>query len=155
MKISRPASAGSVGSICCRSAIVRTPGIDPGERVSTIVVRFGSGLPMDSNVYRPMTMTWPVVVFLNHLKSSGKCHGMRLPAPITRLSDMAAIALKGFTHLMLAQRARPVNARGAPDSTKLREPLSRFDPLINGQSSVVGPRLALKTRRGNKSYESD
>src|SRR5664279_3982912 len=155
MNISRPTMAGSVGSIWLKSETVRTPGIVLVERVSTIVVRFGSALPMDSKVRRPITMTWPVVICLNHLKSSGKCHGMRLPAPITRLSDMAAIALKGFTHLMLAQRARPVNARGAPDSTKLREPLSRFDPLINGQSSVVGPRLALKTRRGNKSYESD
>src|SRR6185295_1918791 len=51
---------------------------------------------MDSKVFRPMTMIWPVVVCLNHLKSSGRCHGMREPAPITRLRDIAAMALKGL-----------------------------------------------------------
>ena len=75
-----------------------------------MVVRFGSGLPMDSKVLRPMTMTWPVVICLNHLKSSGRCHGMRFPAPITRFSDMAAMALKGFNRPMLTQAERPVNA---------------------------------------------
>ena len=92
-----PGQGGIGGSIRPKSETVRAPGISPGERVSTIVVRFGSGLPMDSKVLRPITMTWPVVICLNHLKSSGRCHGMRLPAPMTRLSDMAAMALKGFT----------------------------------------------------------
>src|SRR6476661_668156 len=59
-----------------------------------MVSRFGKGLPMDSKVLRPITMTLPVVSCLNHLKSSGRCHGILLPAPMTRLSDMAAIALK-------------------------------------------------------------
>jgi hypothetical protein len=44
-----------------------------------------------------MTTTLPVVIFLNHLKSSGRCHGILLPAPITRFSDIAAMALKYFT----------------------------------------------------------
>src|ERR1019366_3316097 len=116
MNISRPAKAGSTWLSWLRSEIVRTPGIRAAERVRTIVVRFGSGLPMDWKVLRPMTMTWPVVIFLNHLKSSGRCHGMRLAAPITRLRDMAAMALNGFTLPMLAHRARPVNAPepGAP-----------------------------------------
>jgi len=38
----------------------------------------------------------PVVIFLNHLKSSGRCHGILLPTPMTRLSGMAAMALNGF-----------------------------------------------------------
>src|ERR1039457_6194427 len=116
MNISRPAKAGSTWLSWVRSETVRTPAMGCGERVRTMVVRFGSGLPMDSKVLRPMTMTWPVVIFLNHLKSSGRCHGMRLPAPITRLRDMAAMALNGFTRPMLAHRARPVNApeAGAP-----------------------------------------
>src|ERR1051325_3444757 len=53
-----------------------------------------------------MTITWPMVIFLNHLKSSGKCHGILFPAPMTRLSDMAAIALKDFMSLWLARLLR-------------------------------------------------
>src|SRR5882724_2283820 len=98
MKISRPANAGSRGPIWFRTEIVRTPGIAVFERVSTRVMRLGSGWPMESKVLLPMTMTWPVVFRLNHWKSSGRCHGMRLPAPITRLRDMAATALNGFTN---------------------------------------------------------
>src|SRR6185437_14304801 len=71
-----------------------------------IVSRFGSGLPMDSNVLRPITTTLPVVSCLNHLKSSGKCHGILLPAPITRLSDMAAMALKCFITFQLHRNRR-------------------------------------------------
>src|SRR5207244_2211617 len=52
----------------------------------------------------------PVVIFLNHLKSSGKCHGIALPMPITRLSDMAAMALKGLTRAILFRPALSVNA---------------------------------------------
>jgi hypothetical protein len=33
---------------------------------------------------------------LNHLKSSGKCQGILLAAPITRFSDIAAMALNGL-----------------------------------------------------------
>src|SRR6266571_2024507 len=99
MKISRPARFGLSGSISLRLEMVCTAGIPSGERVRTIVVRLGNGLPMASNVFRPMTITWPVVIFLNHLKSSGRCQGILFPAPITRFSDIAAMALKGFTEL--------------------------------------------------------
>src|SRR5882724_3132445 len=105
MKASRVSLA---KSIRLRSETVCTPGCEKCDRLRTIVVRFGSGLPIDSNVLRPMTMTWPVVIFLNHLKSSGKCHGILLPAPITRLSDIAAIALRGFT---TSNRNRRLDAR--------------------------------------------
>ena len=57
MKMSRPARAGSAGSIRLKSETVCTPGIGFGERVSTIVARFGKGLPMDSKVLRPITIT--------------------------------------------------------------------------------------------------
>ena len=60
------------------------------------VFRFGSGLPMDSKVLRPITTTFPVVIFLNHLKSSGRCHGILFPFPMTRFSLIAAMALKYF-----------------------------------------------------------
>src|SRR5579863_4359904 len=68
----------------------------PGCRLRTMLMRFGSGLPRLSNVLRPMMTTLPEVNCLNHLKSSGRCHGILLPAPITRFSDIAAMALKCF-----------------------------------------------------------
>src|SRR5437868_1064074 len=84
-------------SIRVNSETVCTPGCENCDRLRTIVVRFESGLPIDSKVLRPMTMTWPVVIFLNHLKSSGKCHGILFCEPMTRLRDIAAIALKEVT----------------------------------------------------------
>src|SRR3954447_9180191 len=60
--------------------------------VRTMVVRFGRDLPIDWKVLRPITSTWPMVLDLNHLKSSGRCQGKREPSPITRLRDIAAIA---------------------------------------------------------------
>src|SRR5438309_11524086 len=66
--------ANSINSF--KSETVCTPGYENGERLRTIVVRFGSGLPRDSKVFRPITTMWPVVICLNHLKSSGKCHGI-------------------------------------------------------------------------------
>src|SRR5438128_12559995 len=97
MKILRPARAGLAGSIWLRDEIVSTPGRLCAERESTIVFRLGKGLPIESNVLRPMTITCPVVISLNHLKSSGRCQGILEPAPMTRLSDIAAMALNGFT----------------------------------------------------------
>ena len=64
-----------------------------GCRVSTRFFRFGSGLPRLSKVLRPITTTLPIVVCLNHLKSSGRCQGILFPAPITRFNDIAAMAL--------------------------------------------------------------
>src|SRR6185369_15026951 len=105
-------------SIWPSSETVRTPGCENCDRLRTIVVRFGSGLPIDSNVFRPITTTWPVVIFLNHLKSSGKCHGIFPAAPITRFSDMAAMALKGY----IAQRL-VISKLYAGDVTLSTEPL--------------------------------
>ena len=82
-----------------KSETVCTPGYENRERLRTIVVRFGSGLRRDSKVFRPITMMWPVVICLNHLKSSGRCHGILFPAPMTRFSDIAAMAWKRFTSL--------------------------------------------------------
>src|SRR5213080_3443046 len=93
MKTSRDSPA---KSIRLKSEIVCAAGWNKCERLRTIVVRFGNGFPRDSKVFRPITMTWPVVIFLNHLKSSGRCQGIRLPRPMTRFSDMAAMALKCF-----------------------------------------------------------
>ena len=57
--------------------------------------RFGTGRPIDSNVLRPITSTCPIVVCLNHSKSFGRSQGIVAALPITRFSDMAAMALKG------------------------------------------------------------
>jgi len=87
---------------------------------------------MDSKVLRPMTMTCPVVVCLNHRKSSGRCHGIRLPAPITRLSDIAAMAWKRFTQRMLSHRSLLVKAAQPPNRLTGLIPFPRpgnFSPL--------------------------
>src|SRR5687767_2366107 len=77
---------------------------------------------MLSNVFLPITMTFPVVIFLNHLKSSGRCHGILFPLPITRFSLIAAIALKCFIGGgVIAHRLwRPVPRNCATDSAHLR-----------------------------------
>src|SRR5438445_1863328 len=110
MKILRPAMRPLAGSIWLRDEIVSTPGMRCCERERTIVVRFGSGLPIASNVLRPMTITCPVVISLNHLKSSGRCQGVREPAPITRLRDIAAMALNGFTRESVRRIGGEINS---------------------------------------------
>ena len=62
------------------------------SRVTTIVVRPGSGRPIESYVFRPMISTWPMVRLLNRCQSSGIRQGMSSPAPITPLRATAAIA---------------------------------------------------------------
>ena len=63
----------------------------------TILRRFGSGRPMDSNVLRPIIMGWPEVVRLKCAKSSGKCHGSVLRTPIPLSASVATmIVRRGF-----------------------------------------------------------
>ena len=45
-------------------------------RVATMLTRPGSGRPSETNVLRPMRIAWPMVVCLNHAKSSGMCQGI-------------------------------------------------------------------------------
>src|SRR3569833_169531 len=101
-----------------------------------MVSRFGNGLPIDSNVLRPITTTLPVVSCLNHLKSSGKCHGILLPAPITRLSDIAAIALKCFIALRLASDSPFVN-RGVATRSAGFIPLQCDSEQVTGNSNAL------------------
>ncbi len=61
---------------------------------STIFRLFGSGRPMDSKVFRPITIVPPVVRRLKFWRSSGRCHGSCPLLPITRLSAIAAIRMK-------------------------------------------------------------
>ena len=56
-----------------------------GSRVTTMVRRPGSTRPIDSNVLRPMTSAWPIVVALKWARSSGRCHGISPSRPMTPL----------------------------------------------------------------------
>src|SRR5699024_1785129 len=60
-------------------------------RESTILVRLGSGLPIESKVLRPIMTVLPVVCALKNLRSSGRCQGSALLSPMVRFSDMAKI----------------------------------------------------------------
>ena len=46
---------------------------------------------MESQVFRPMMMGFPMVACLKYLRSPGKYHGSLLLRPMTRLRDMATI----------------------------------------------------------------
>src|SRR5690349_514865 len=100
-----------------------------GCRVSTTVKRLGNGFPRLSKVFRPMTTTLPLVIFLNHLKSSGRCHGILFSVPITRFSDIAAMALKYFMAGLLPESA------GAP--------LPPASPAGGGELPDIVPRPRL------------
>src|SRR5699024_5111465 len=69
--------------------ITSTPSIVDFVLVKTILRRFGSGLPIDSNVFLPITTALPVVSSLKYFKSFGKCHGIALLIPITLLLPIA------------------------------------------------------------------
>src|SRR5947207_1171095 len=75
-----------------------TPGADfPGACVMTRFWRSGSGLPIDSQVRRPMITLCPVVRARKRFMSSGRRHGRRLSMPITPLRATAAIsAIRGI-----------------------------------------------------------
>ncbi len=51
--------------------------------------RFGKGLPIESKVFRPIRMVFPVVSFLKKAKSAGRCQGSPLSLPIKRLLSIA------------------------------------------------------------------
>src|SRR5690554_7307200 len=57
----------------------------------TTFIRPGSGLPMESQVLRPIMMGLPMVACLKYLRSPGRYHGRLLFRPITRFRDMATI----------------------------------------------------------------
>jgi hypothetical protein len=86
-----PSSGSASASASSSEEATSTPSaVQVGERVSTIVVRPGSGRPMESYVARPITSVWPRVTRLKCAKSSGIRHGMSPSAPITPLDATAA-----------------------------------------------------------------
>ncbi len=54
--------------------------------------RPSSGLPIDSNVFRPMITGLPMVAAMKNCMSFGNRQGRLLPWPITRFSAMAQIS---------------------------------------------------------------
>ncbi len=64
-----------------------------GFREITILIRLGSGLPMDSNVLRPMMIGCPVVNCLNRFKSFGKCQINSLLFPMVLSSAFATMVV--------------------------------------------------------------
>jgi len=62
-----------------------------GCDVRTMLIRFANGLPSDSQVFRPMSIWWPVVRSRKCLRSAGKCQGRALSMPTTPFSAMATI----------------------------------------------------------------
>ena len=70
----------------------------PRDRVAALVASgaglpfdAGKGRPMNSWVFRPMMMWWPIVRDLKSFNSAGRCQGTAPSRPITRLRDMATI----------------------------------------------------------------
>src|SRR5881397_810311 len=122
-----------------------------GCRVRTKWRRFRSGLPRLSKVFRPITTTLPVVIFLNHLKSSGRCQGMVFPCPMTRFSLMAAMALKCFTSYLFSVSARefsiwPPTRRVAsqwPEAWRLPRSRSYGDWGLDRRVRVVADQLEI------------
>ncbi len=60
-------------------------------RVMTMLARLGSGRPMDSKVFRPIRMGWPLVKALKRLRSSGRCQRRALPPPMRRFWSWATM----------------------------------------------------------------
>lgn len=56
-----------------------------------ILRRPGSGLPIDSKVFRPIIIGDPNVIFLKCLRSADKCHGIWPSRPIMPLLAIATI----------------------------------------------------------------
>src|SRR5690606_9887309 len=84
---SPPTASRAMSSAAGSDDATTAPSSDhPGCRVTTTLVRPGSGRTLagsDSQVSLPMTTGCPAVVRLKCAKSSGTCHGMAPPAPMT------------------------------------------------------------------------
>src|SRR5690606_24237977 len=76
-------------------------------RLTTIFSRPGSGRPRESQVLRPMMIGLPRVMALKCLRSAGRCQGIWLSRPITRLRARAAIMARGSRVLFMGARITP------------------------------------------------
>jgi len=75
-------------------AMTGPSGLNDSFRVTTMFVRFGKILPIDSKVFLPMITGWPVVSFLKRLRSSEMGNKSLPPFPMARcLSVIAATML--------------------------------------------------------------
>ena len=92
---SRSPSASACSTLSARST-PSAPASQSGCRVTTTVVRPGSGRPTASYVRRPMTRTWPSVSSLKSGSSSGRCQGRPPSTPITPLRATATRIVTGI-----------------------------------------------------------
>ena len=81
------------------SVLVSTPGAaNSGSRLTTMLVRPASGLPIDRKVLRPITTGLPIVSRRKCCISDRRRQGSRPPEPITPFFDtatMIAVAIRG------------------------------------------------------------
>ena len=86
------ATSSPIRSASSSECVTTTPPTrQPASRVTTTLVRPGSGRPMDSCVFRPITAGLPVVTALKYACSPGMCHGMPPSLPIRRFRSIAII----------------------------------------------------------------
>ena len=94
-----------------------------------------------------MITIWPVVIFLNHLKSSGRCHGILGPFPITRFSLIAAMALKCFMRRHTEMVSRKDREEGEGDKEKILRFLRVLRETLRLCVSAIRTSVASKLRR--------
>src|SRR5690606_28950093 len=89
MKISESVSF-PISIASCKESARKVPSERHSSfRVITILMRLGSGFPMESKVFLPIMTGCPEVRFLKCFKSFGKCQINSLLLPMTLFSDFA------------------------------------------------------------------
>src|SRR5437016_8731192 len=123
-----------------------TPGTDlGGVCVTTMFCRPGSGLPIDSQVRRPMTTACPVVSARKRRMSSASRHGSRFLTPIMPFRATAAIT--AIRCARKGSRALGEAAGGGVSCTRrsqARASFDRNDYSGRPKSLVYYPRSFLK-----------
>src|SRR6476469_3043966 len=91
MTITSPSKSCASAIASSMSWATNTPSWDHAvSRVTTMLLRKGSGCPIDSKVRRPITTVLSRVTARKCLRSSGMLHGMSPSWPITPFSATAA-----------------------------------------------------------------
>src|SRR5271169_6519000 len=98
----RNASPHAAARAASRLDATRIPGAaKAGSRLTTMLVRPASGLPIERKVLRPIMTGLPIVIARKCCMSDLSRHGSALPRPITPFSDTAA------TRVMFSMRRPP------------------------------------------------
>ena len=114
-----------------------------------MLCRPGSGLPIESQVLRPMTMGLPSVSALKRLRSSGRCHGNRPSRPIAPRSSVATmIETSGTADLQAVRAPPPVPAAFFFAAARFRFAAAlRFLATSSGSRSSIVPRHCAAPQR--------